>query len=63
MKCKYCTVEMEQGFAAPESLHLDYERHVIVEFPEIHTDAHKKLILVMKCPKCGHSEHMEKQND
>jgi ABC-type ATPase with predicted acetyltransferase domain len=35
----------------------------IVEFPQIHSDAHKKLILVMKCPKCGHSEHMEKTND
>lgn len=59
MQCKYCKVDLEEGFASPESLHLDWGRKVIVEFPVIHKDVHKKLILVMKCPKCGHSENIK----
>jgi uncharacterized OB-fold protein len=54
MQCKYCEVDLKPGFASPESPHLDWTRRSA--FYHIHKDAHKKLILVMKCPKCGHSE-------
>lgn len=56
MNCKYCNVPMVLGEAIKPAIDCD-SRAIVPTAPIKFKDL--EVIPVLKCPACGHSEHVE----